>query len=197
MDRASASGKFTEEVPPPPPRGGGLSLTSSKQKIPGSTPGMVKRGRSRLTAGFLFCFVLFFFFVLFFCFVLNNAFSFLLGVLHICWLCSRFSPSPPARAPEGSRPARAPCAGRRCRGCERRFQRLLHVWVLLPLPPRPGASPVPHGSQLKPLPQEPAEGLGQRPGVPEQKVEVKRKGVEVEFEDGLPRLELHGLHPRQ
>lgn len=59
MDRASASGKFTEEVPPPPPRGGGLSLTSSKQKIPGSTPGMVKRGRSRLTAGFPFCFVLF------------------------------------------------------------------------------------------------------------------------------------------
>ena len=73
MDRASASGKFTEEVPPPPPRGGGLSLTSSKQKIPGSTPGMVKRGRSRLTAGFPFCFVLFCFvsfcFVLF-CFVL-------------------------------------------------------------------------------------------------------------------------------
>ena len=69
MDRASASGKFTEEVPPPPPRGGGLSLTSSKQKIPGSTPGMVKRGRSRLTAGFLFCFVFLlfcFFFVLFF-----------------------------------------------------------------------------------------------------------------------------------
>ena len=68
MDRASASGKFTEEVPPPPPRGGGLSLTSSKQKIPGSTPGMVKRGRSRLTAGFPFCFVLFCFVL--FCFVL-------------------------------------------------------------------------------------------------------------------------------
>ena len=90
MDRASASGKFTEEVPPPPPRGGGLSLTSSKQKIPGSTPGMVKRGRSRLTAGFPFCFVLFCFVL--FCFVL---FCF---VLFLCLLpSSRPSslPSPP------------------------------------------------------------------------------------------------------
>ena len=86
MDRASASGKFTEEVPPPPPRGGGLSLTSSKQKIPGSTPGMVKRGRSRLTAGFPFCFVLF-------CFVL---------------FCSYVFCPPPAPPPSPPRPPLAP-----------------------------------------------------------------------------------------
>ena len=101
MDRASASGKFTEEVPPPPPRGGGLSLTSSKQKIPGSTPGMVKRGRSRLTAGFPFCFVLFCF--VSFCFVL---FCFVL----FCFVlfCSYVFCPPPAPPPSPPHPPLAP-----------------------------------------------------------------------------------------
>ena len=126
---------------------------------------MVKRGRGRLSAGFLFS--LFFF------------------------------SSPPARVPEGSRSLGRPAPADAADAATGASSCYYMCGGYCCSPRAPGASPVPHGSQLEPLPQEPAEGLGQRPGVPEQKVEVEGEGVEVELEDGLPRLELHGLHPRQ